>query len=202
MTEGFASIIRLLEQQKTAIDRALMALREVNGATTAKTPESAPVGSSQKQYKLGAAARERMSQGQRRRYAHLHNESVPATAATPTATETSGRKGKKRTAAQRRRMAEGQRKRYANLRGASEPAVVPAPEAPTAKRKISPEGIKKIVAATKRRWAKVRAEAKAAQDLADAKKAARKKAAPARAVKKSAPVKKTAPVAAADEVPF
>ncbi len=31
MTDGFASIIAQLERQKTAIDRALAALREVNG---------------------------------------------------------------------------------------------------------------------------------------------------------------------------
>ena len=97
-------------------------------------------------------------------------------------------------------MAEAQRLRYAALRGESESAVTlaPAPEAP--KRKISPEGLKRIVQATKRRWAKVRAEAKAAQDLAEAKNAERKKSAvPAKAVKKAAPGKKTA---ADSEVPF
>ena len=123
--------------------------------------------------------------------------------ATSTATvETPGRKGKKRTAEQRRRMAEGQRKRYTALRGESEPAVVPAPAPASepAKRKISPEGLKRIIQATKKRWAKVRAEAKAAQDMAEAKKAGRKKAARATAVKKAAPGKKTA--AAVDEVPF
>jgi hypothetical protein len=34
MTEGFAGIITQLEQQKTAIERALVALREVDGMDT------------------------------------------------------------------------------------------------------------------------------------------------------------------------
>ena len=134
MTEGFASIIRQLEQQKAAIDRALVALKEVE--------------------EVAAPAQ--------------------TTSASTATTETSGRKGKKRSAAVRKRMAEAQRLRYANLRGESEPAVVPAPAPAAPKRKISPEGIKRIIQATKKRWSRVRAEAKAAQELADAKKAARK----------------------------
>jgi hypothetical protein len=113
-------IITLLEKQKTAIDRVLMALREVEGiaATAPATAASiATVESSGRKYKLSAAAREVMSQGQRKRYAHLHTLPEPATTAT---TDTSGRKGKKRTAAQRRRMAEGQQRRYAIIRGESE----------------------------------------------------------------------------------
>jgi len=110
----------------------------------------------------------------------------PAPAATQ---EVSGRKGKKRTPAQRRRMAEAQRKRYADLRGASEPTVAPALEASKPKRKISPEGIERIIAATKKQWALKRASEKAAREQGDAKKAARKQA-----VKKSAGVKKAAAV--------
>ena len=166
MTDGLTSIITLLEQRRTAIDRALVALREVEGVaepgTAASTSTATVETSGRKGYKLSAEARERMSQGQRKRYAHLHIESLPATQVSAAIVETSGRKGKKRTAAQRKRMAEAQRKRYADLRGESEPAVAPAPEAPKAKRKISAEGIKKIIAATKKRWALKRAGAKAA----------------------------------------
>ena len=117
MTDGLAGIITLLEQRKTAIDRALMALREV-GDTTAP------------------------------------GLTVPASIVKP---EASARKGKKRSAAVRKRMKEAQRLRWAKIRGESEPA----PEAPKAKRKISPEGMKRIIAATKKRWALKRAEAKA-----------------------------------------
>jgi len=127
-----------------------------------------------------------------------------ATSASTATVETSGRNGKKRTAAQRKRMAEAQRKRYADLRAESGPAVVPAPAPEAPKRKISPEGIKRIIAATKKRWRLKRAADKAALEQAEAKKAARKKAAAqAKAVKKAAPVKKTVAKrkAAASETP-
>jgi hypothetical protein len=68
--------------------------------------------------------------------------------------------------------------------------VAPVPEPAAPKRKISAEGLKRIVAATKQRWARVRAEAKAALEQAEAKNAARKKV-PTKAVK-SAPVKTVA----------
>jgi len=153
MTEGFASVITMLEQQKAAIDKALSALREVDGAT-APASAAAVQTSGRKQYKLSAEARGRMAQGQRKRYAHLHTEAEPATQAEPIA---KGRKGKKRTAAQRRRMAEAQRLRYANLRGESEAAVAPAPVATKTKPKFTPEGLKKLALAMKRRWAAKRA---------------------------------------------
>lgn len=145
MTDGLAGIVAMLENQKAAIDRALSALREVTGEPQ---PASAllPTVSGRKGYKLSAEARERMSQGQRKRYGHLHTVPEPPAPAIPTA-EISGRKGKKRIN-----------------------------EAPKPKRKISPEGIKRIIAATKKRWARVRAEAKAALENGRAKKVGSKKA--------------------------
>jgi hypothetical protein len=81
-------------------------------------------------------------------------------------------------------MALAQKKRWAAIKGGAEP---PAPkEAPKPKRRISKEGLARIVAATKKRWAAVRA-AKAQQE-----KAARKKV----AVKKPKAAKKTAPAPA------
>jgi hypothetical protein len=91
------------------------------------------------------------------------------TAATP---EARTHKRKKFSAAARRHMKEAQQRRWAKIRGESEP---PAPkEAPKPKRRISKEGLARIIAATKNRWARVRA-AKAVQEKA-ARKAARKKA--------------------------
>ena len=76
--------------------------------------------------------------------------------------EAPGRKGKKRSAAVRRKMKEAQRLRWAKIRGESEPPAA-EPAAPVkAKRKISPEGIARIIAATKKRWALKRAADKAA----------------------------------------
>ena len=155
MTDGFASIITLLEQRKTAIDRALVALKEVGELAVPVT-------------------------------------ATTASTATP---EASGRKGKKRSAAVRKRMQDAQRARWARIKGESETPAPVTKEAPKAKRQISAEGIKRIIAATKKRWALKRAADKAALEMAEAKKAARKKAAvPAKVVKKSAPIKKAVPV--------
>jgi hypothetical protein len=98
----------------------------------------------------------------------------PAATATP---EAPTRKRKKFSAASRRKMAMAQKARWAKLRGESEPSA-PA-KAPKAKRRISEEGMKRIIAATKKRWRLQKAAAKAAA----------KKSAPAR---KKAAVKKTA----------
>jgi hypothetical protein len=159
MTDGVTGIIMQLEQQRTAIDRALVALRQVEGIG-APTP------------------------------------ATPASTGTPATPEGSGRKGKKRSAATRRRMAEAQRRRYAALRDGSEPPAPAAPEAPKPKRQISAAGMKRIIAATKKRWRLQRAAGKAALEMAEGKKAARKKAAVSavtkKAAKKSAPVKKVA----------
>jgi hypothetical protein len=111
------------------------------------------------------------------------------TAATPEAPTT---KRKKFSAASRRKMALAQKARWAKIKGESEPAAQPTPEAPKPKRRISREGMARIVAATKKRWRLQKAAAKAAT----------KRPAPARkktAVKKSA-AKKTAPAPAQTEV--
>src|SRR5665213_2758491 len=66
-------------------------------------------------------------------------------------------KRKKFSAAARKRMAEAQRLRYSKLKGETEPSTPATPEAAKPKRKISAEGMKRIIAATKKRWAKKRA---------------------------------------------
>jgi len=101
-------------------------------------------------------------------------------------------KRKRFSAAARRKMALGQQARWAKIKGQSEPPSPAVPEAPKAKRKISAEGMKRIIAATKKRWrlqkAKVVAEASAPTKKAVVKSAAVKKT----ATKKVAPVKKAA----------
>jgi hypothetical protein len=94
----------------------------------------------------------------------------------------------------------------ASSRTAKNPPVKPSKspskathEPPKPKRRISEEGMKRIIAATKKRWERVRSEAAKAQP-ASAGKSARKttavkravKAAPAKAVRRAAPFKKTA----------
>jgi hypothetical protein len=76
-----------------------------------------------------------------------------ATAATPEVPK--GKRGKMNAAA-RKRIGDAQRKRWAESKKTSSPV---APEVPKPKRKLSAAGKAAIVAATKKRWARVRAEA-------------------------------------------
>jgi hypothetical protein len=128
-------------------------------------------------------------------------------AETPATPEAPARKRKGFSAAVRRKMALAQQARWAKIRGESEPsapATTKAEKAPKAKRRISAEGMKRIIAATKKRWRLAKA-AKAASTATKkaapvAKKVTVKKALPKaskKMAKKSAPVKgatkKTAP---------
>ena len=94
-------------------------------------------------------------------------------------------KRRKFSAATRRRMREAQKRRYAKIKSEAEPpAPAATPEPPKPKRRISAEGMKRILAANKRRWALKRAEA--AKKSAPARtKAAVKKATPAKAAKET-----------------
>jgi len=145
MTDSITTIIRQLDHQKTAIDRALTALRDIDAA-----PATAP--------QIEAAAPKALT--------------------------------RKRSAAVRRKMALAQKARWAKIKSEVEPPA-PTPAPPQAKRQISPEGLQRIIAATKKRWRLQKAAAKAALANASPKKAEVKKAvAPvAKAAKKVAPVK-------------
>jgi Mg2+ and Co2+ transporter CorA len=133
MTDGFASIIDQLERQKSAIERALAALREVDGSHA--------------------------------RAAQATNSNRPATKKAadikPAVTsELRAGKRKKFSAAARRKMALAQKARWAKIKGETELPSTSAPEPPKPRRKISPEGMQRIIAATKKRWRLQRAAAK------------------------------------------
>ena len=121
---------------------------------------------------------------------------TPATA--PSVPEESPKKGKRKkfSAVSRRRMAEAQKARWAKIKGESEPLLPVTPVAVKVKRQISAEGLKRISAASKKRWRLQKAAAKLAKKVSP-KKAAVKKTAPAKktAAKKTA-TKKSAPLAA------
>ncbi len=91
-------------------------------------------------------------------------------AATP---EVPTRQRRKRSAAVRRKMALAQKARWAKIKGEIEPPTPPAPELSKPKRRISAEGMKRIIAATKKRWRLQKAAAKAASAKKVAPKAAR-----------------------------
>src|ERR1039457_1703658 len=121
----------------------------------------------------------------------------PGPAETATTPEPATRKRKKFSAASRRKMALAQKARWAKIRGEAESSAPATPKATKPKRRISREGLARIIAATKKRWRLQKAAAKAAtkKPAPARKKAAVKKAAartaPAKAAKK-APAKKDA----------
>ncbi len=119
MTDSLNGIINHLERQKTAIERALLALREVDDSATAAQDERV------------------------------------------TAPESPIHRRRRFSAAFRRKMALAQKARWANVRGQTE-LPPPAAEPPKPKRRISAEGMKRIIAATKKRWRLQRAAAKSA----------------------------------------
>jgi hypothetical protein len=133
MTDGIASIIDQLERQKSAIERALAALKEVDGSN-ARALYAMP----------------------------LRGTEAKKAADTRTTATSVPRTGKRRkvSAAARKKMALAQRARWAKIKGENEPPSAAAPEPAKPKRKISPEGMKRIIAATKKRWRLQRAAAK------------------------------------------
>jgi hypothetical protein len=80
-------------------------------------------------------------------------------AATPEASTT---RRKQFSAASRKKMALAQKARWAKIKGEVEPLTIPTQEFPKAKRKISAEGLQRIIAATKKRWRLQQAAAKSA----------------------------------------
>jgi hypothetical protein len=87
---------------------------------------------------------------------------LPAPATSAPASEAPVRKHRKFSAATRRKMALAQKARWAKLNGEGEPLSPATPKAPKPKRRISAEGMKRIIAATKKRWRVQKAAAKKA----------------------------------------
>ena len=86
-----------------------------------------------------------------------------------TASEPAPRKRRKMSAAARHRIAKAQKARWAKVRDESRPA---AGKVAKPKRRISPEGLKRIIAATKKRWRLQRAAAKTSKRRGSVRKAA------------------------------
>jgi hypothetical protein len=123
MTEGFASIITLLENRKSAIDRALVALRDVDGmaapATTSAVEPATPEAPTQKRKRRSAAVRRRMQEAQRLRWARIRGESEPAPPATPEAPKAK----RKISAAGMKRIIAATKRRWALKRAEAKAAV-------------------------------------------------------------------------------
>jgi hypothetical protein len=142
--DGLASIIAQLERQRTGIDQALAALREVEGIA----PEAGGIDS------VGAPARKggMTPEGKKRLIKALKKRWAAKRAAAESAPDSESPTNKR---------SEGQRARWAAKKAAltdSAPAVTPTKA--TSKRGISAAGRKALADAMKRRWAVKRAAAK------------------------------------------
>lgn len=116
MTNGLKDIIKTLEHQKTAIERALAALREVDGTSVQAAAEAAPVvtrrGRRARKGGMTAEGRRRLSEALKKRWAAKRAGSAVKPAK---ATAKAARKGGI-TAEGRRRLSEALRKRWAAKR--------------------------------------------------------------------------------------
>ena len=111
MTDGLTSIINQLDRQKAAIERALAALREVEG-TAAPAPASA--GSARRKKVITASGQNRRSEGQKRRWA-AKKAAEGALSASP---RKAARKGGI-TAEGRQKLADAMKRRWAVKRAGS-----------------------------------------------------------------------------------
>lgn len=148
---GVQDVIRQLEQQKAAIDRALEALREVGGEVSEGTAPaaSAPV-----------EANNKRSAGQKARWAAKKAATAPAK-----------RKGGM-TPEGKARLVAALKKRWADRKAALETPAADAPVTATRKSGISAAGRKALAEAMKRRWAVKRTAAQAKKGPGRPKKAA------------------------------
>ncbi len=124
-----------LEVQRQRIDSQIAEVRRMlrqqpASAVTATAPETGPQGSAQPRRKMSAAARKRIAEAQKKRWAAFHGESSAQKG--PKAAEAPARK-RKMSAAGRARIAEAARKRWAEFRKTSAKAK-PVQNAKTAKK--------------------------------------------------------------------
>ena len=114
MTEGIAGIIAQLERQKEAIERALVALREVDGFAPPAATE--PASSEPPTRAVSGSRRNGRSEGQKKRWA-----AKKAAEAAPAVTQAKAARRKVRlTPEGRRRLAEAMKRRWAVKRTAAQ----------------------------------------------------------------------------------
>ncbi|MGA2715043.1 MAG: hypothetical protein ABSG41_18240 [Bryobacteraceae bacterium] len=158
MADGLNGIITQLERQRTAIERALVALREVDAPATAAQVEPAPTPEApvRKRRKFSAASRRKMALAQQARWAKVKGEiePPPATAKTPKPKRRISPEGMKRIIA-------ATKKRWRLQRAAGKSALA------------APKKVARKTAAAKA------PPTKAAKNVAPVRKSAVKKAAPA-----------------------
>ncbi len=115
MSEGFAGIIDQLERRKTAIERALAALRDIEGTEAPASAQSFAVAPAKRRGRPKGTGLNRRSEGQKKRWvAKKAAEAAPAEAPQkPVARKVAF------TPEGRQRLAEAMRRRWAVKRAAS-----------------------------------------------------------------------------------
>jgi hypothetical protein len=126
MTNGLKDIIKKLEHQRTAIDRALTALREVDGeaigsSEAAVAPVAARRGRPKRKGGMTPEGRKRLSEALRKRWALKRAGSAvqPAKATKKATAKKAKAKSGGITAEGRKRLSEALRKRWAVKRAAA-----------------------------------------------------------------------------------
>jgi hypothetical protein len=124
MAEGFTSIITELERQKTAIDKALAALRDIEGieATAFESPVAEPASSEPATRKGGMSpeGRKRLIAALKRRWAPKKAAaSAPVVSAPAASPHNSASRKVRLTEEGRKRLAEAMKRRWAVKRAAS-----------------------------------------------------------------------------------
>ena len=116
MTSGFNGIITELEKQKTAIDKALAALRMIEGGETAAEPtaESTPNAPAARRGRMSPAGKRRLIAALKKRWA-AKKAAANAAAAPAKAAPSSGRISEEG----RKRLAEAMKRRWAVKRAGS-----------------------------------------------------------------------------------
>lgn len=111
MTNGLNEVIEQLEQQKTAIDRALAALREVGGGTSTAAPSVGRPGKAARKGGMTPEGRRRLSEALKKRWAAKRAGSTVKSAVKAKAKRKGGM-----TAEGRKRLSEALKKRWAAKR--------------------------------------------------------------------------------------
>lgn len=110
MTNGLSEVIEKLEQQRAAIERALLALREVGGTGTGSAAPAARAGATKRKGGMTPEGRRRLSEALKKRWA--------AKRAASQARPKAKRKGGNMTPEGRKRLSEALKKRWAVKRAA------------------------------------------------------------------------------------
>jgi hypothetical protein len=116
---GFSEIISQLEQQKTAINRAIVALRGLDGVDgNAQADSAAPVVSATLKGRMTPEGKRRLVAALKKRWA-AKKAAQGATAETPAPARTATKKKSPISAAGRERLAEAMKRRWAVKRAGS-----------------------------------------------------------------------------------